>query len=106
MYTHTPTYAPYTQNRQSTQKKGYTLPRGIVTNSDITRIINSDAIQSVVRPAIKQKRKHNRQKKNPLKNFGVKVRLNPYATAVRRNAILAQAKNLKAKAENVAKARA
>lgn len=34
----------------STQKKGYKLPRAPMTNSDLTRLINSDEVQSVVRP--------------------------------------------------------
>ena len=32
------------------QKKGYKLPRGLLTNADLTRLINSDEIQSIVRP--------------------------------------------------------
>jgi len=39
--------------RESKQKKGYTLPRNLMFNSDLTRLINSDEIQSKVRPAIK-----------------------------------------------------
>merc|ERR1711874_967622 len=66
--------------RQSTTKKGYTLPRTIMTNSDLTRIINSDEIQSKLRPAVKTVKRHYR-KKNPLKNLGAKVILNPYALA-------------------------
>ena len=34
----------------SAQKKGYKLPRGLMTNADLTRLINSDEIQSIVRP--------------------------------------------------------
>ncbi len=34
----------------SEQKKGYKLPRAPMTNSDLTRLINSDEVQSVVRP--------------------------------------------------------
>jgi len=76
--------------RESTQKHGYKLPHAIMTNSDLTRIINSDEIQSKIRaPANPNNRHHNRQKKNPLKNFGVKVRLNPYAQVQKRARILA-----------------
>ena len=32
-------------------KKGFKLPRSVMTNSDLTRLINSDEIQSVVRRA-------------------------------------------------------
>ena len=36
----------------STMKKGYRLPRPIMANSDLARVINSDEIQSVLRPKI------------------------------------------------------
>lgn len=39
-----------TVEAESTQKKGYKLPRAPMTNSDLTRLINSDEVQSVVRP--------------------------------------------------------
>jgi large subunit ribosomal protein L4e len=78
--------------RASTVKTGYTLPQNVMANSDLTRIINSDEIQSKVRaPKNPNNRKHNRQHKNPNKNFGVKVRLNPYALVQRRARILAAA---------------
>jgi len=70
-------------DRESTQKTGYTLPHNIINNSDITRLINSDEIQSTLRPTNK-KIVRSRLKKNPLKNLGVKVRLNPYALTLRR----------------------
>ncbi len=61
-------------------KSGYTLPANIVSNTDITRLINSAEIQAVVRPAgqATQKRSHV-LKKNPLKNKQILLRLNPYA---------------------------
>jgi len=71
-------------------KKGYSLPRPIVTNADLARIINSDEVQSVLRPAVTQ-RKYPAHKKNPLKNKGVMDKLNPYATAVRRAELKAAA---------------
>jgi hypothetical protein len=37
-----------THDKPSTAKKGYKLPRSIMANSDLTRIINSDEIQSIV----------------------------------------------------------
>lgn len=39
-----------TYTTASESKKGYTLPRSCMTNSDLTRLINSDEIQTVVRP--------------------------------------------------------
>jgi large subunit ribosomal protein L4e len=67
-------------------KSGYSLPSNIVSNSDVTRIINSSEIQAVVRPAgqATQKRTHV-LKKNPLKNKQVLLRLNPYAKAFSAN---------------------
>ena len=61
-------------------KSGYSLPANIITSTDVTRIVNSSEIQAVLRPAgpAVQKRTHT-QKKNPLKNKQVLLRLNPYA---------------------------
>eukprot|EP00871_Galdieria_phlegrea_P003774 jgi/Galph1/4398/GphlegSOOS_G3113.1 len=62
----------------SVQKNGYTLPKNIMTNCDITRIINSDEVQSVLRPKIMKQRKQIR-KRNPLKNKKEMLKLNPYS---------------------------
>jgi large subunit ribosomal protein L4e len=86
-----------TTRRASSVKKNYKLPVNMVTNSDITRIINSDEVQSKLRPARHHVRRY-RQKKNPLKNLGVMVRLNPYSLAARRAEILAQQRRKKATA--------
>jgi large subunit ribosomal protein L4e len=58
-----------------------------LSNADIARIINSDEVQAVVNPARKPT-KHVRQKKNPLKNLNVLLKLNPYAQTQKRLAIL------------------
>lgn len=81
-------FGTYSQGSQT--KTGYSLPKHIVTNGDLERIINSDAVQSKLRPAIKQQKLHGR-KKNPLKNLGVMVRLNPYAVTMKRTEMQAQA---------------
>lgn len=39
-----------TVETESKEKKGYRLPQAPMTNSDLTRLINSDEIQSIVRP--------------------------------------------------------
>jgi len=88
--------------RESTSKKGYKLPRGSVNNSDITRIINSDEVQSKVRAAKTSVKLHANLKKNPLKNLGVLVRLNPYALTLRRAELLLQEKKAAAKAAKLA----
>lgn len=67
-----------TQKTGSSAKKGWRLPRPMMTNTDITRIINSDEVQSVCRAPIKNTFVR-RQKKNPLKNKQTMLRLNPYS---------------------------
>ncbi|CAI8601880.1 unnamed protein product [Vicia faba] len=91
-------------DKASDKKKGYVLPRAKMTNSDLTRIINSDEVQSVVRP-IKKDLKRATLKKNPLKNLNVMLRLNPYAKTAKRMALLAEAERLKSKKEKLDKKR-
>jgi len=86
--------------RVSAVKKGYKLPANIVSNSDITRIINSDEVQSKVRAAKPAARRVLR-KKNPLRNLGAMVRLNPYALTVRRAELLNQQRQAKARAAKI-----
>merc|ERR1711981_1006145 len=69
----------------SEEKKGFRVPRSMMTNSDLPRIINSDEVQSKVVPA-KTQGKFRRIKKNPLKNLGTMVKLNPYAMKQKRQA--------------------
>merc|ERR1719237_1227251 len=57
-------------------KKGYRLPRAAMENADLARIINSDEVQSVLRPKLEAPKKCS-AKKNPLKNKFVMARLNP-----------------------------
>lgn len=88
-----------TFRKSAALKKDYHLPHPIIANPDVTRIINSDEIQSVCRAAkSKTTRRPFTQKKNPLRNIGVLVRLNPYAKVVRRQELRNQRKIVKAKA--------
>jgi len=89
----------------SAQKKGYKLPRHIMSNGDLARIINSDEVQSVVAPQ-KASKARAPLKKNPLRNLGALLKLNPYAKAARRMELLASAQRAGAKADKVAAARA
>ena len=69
----------------SALKKDFLLPSNVVYNADIGRLINSAEVQAVVRP-VKGGPLTKRaavQKKNPLKNRQVLLRLNPYAKAFR-----------------------
>jgi len=65
------------------EKKGYQLNRPTLTNADIARIINSNEVQKVVRPARSNNRVHEVQKKNPLVNRKMMDRLNPNAKVLR-----------------------
>merc|ERR1712087_192651 len=60
-------------------KKGYNLPRAHMEHGDVSRIINSSEVQSVLRPKLKAPKKF-AVKKNPLKNPMVMARLNPGVT--------------------------
>ncbi|XP_075513029.1 large ribosomal subunit protein uL4z-like [Primulina tabacum] len=89
-----------TFDKPSEKKKGYVLPRAKMVNADLARIINSDEVQSVVKP-IKKDIKRATLKKNPLKNLNVMLKLNPYAKTARRMALLAEADRVKAKQEKL-----
>jgi large subunit ribosomal protein L4e len=87
-------------DKVSEKKKGYLLPRAKMANADLPRIINSDEVQSVVRP-IKKEVKRAPMKKNPLKNLNAMLKLNPYAKTARRMALLAEAQRVKSKKEKL-----
>ena len=76
-------------DKVSEKKNKYLLPRPKMLNGDLARIINSDEIQSVVRP-IKKNFVRAPMKKNPLKNLNVMLKLNPYAKTARRMSLLAE----------------
>merc|ERR1712048_1133924 len=65
-----------TQKSMAKEKHHYHLPRAVMSNPDVLRIIHSDEVQSVVRSV--GKKMIVERKKNPLKNKGVMHRLNPY----------------------------
>lgn len=71
-----------TSTKFSKAKTGYKLPKSIVTNSDLARVINSDEIQSVLRPTMSSKRDYVRSR-NPLKNKALMAELNPYVEVIR-----------------------
>jgi len=86
-----------TYKRASTDKVDYKLPRPLLTNADLTRIINSDEVQSVLKDKVSQRTQHTR-KKNPLKNLGALIKLNPYAKTLKRRELLAKEQRDKKKA--------
>jgi large subunit ribosomal protein L4e len=64
-------------------KNGFNLPRSFMTNADLARIINSDEVQSVLRPttstiAVIPK------KANAVTNTAARVSLNPYYSEVQK----------------------
>jgi large subunit ribosomal protein L4e len=62
-------------------KKGFFLPSNVVAQADLSRLINSSEIQSVLKaPKGEARTKRGAvQKKNPLRNKQVLLRQNPYA---------------------------
>ncbi|XP_065865793.1 large ribosomal subunit protein uL4-like [Euphorbia lathyris] len=87
-------------DKLSEKKKGYVLPRSKMVNADLARIINSDEVQSVVKP-IQKGIKRAPLKKNPLKNLNSMLKLNPYAKTARRMSLLAEAERVKSKKEKL-----
>jgi large subunit ribosomal protein L4e len=75
-----------TYKKGSEVKVGFRLPRVALTNSDLNRLINSQEIQSHLRPK-KERQRPTALKRNPLKNLGHLVRLNPYAKVQRAQTI-------------------
>ncbi|VAI38022.1 unnamed protein product [Triticum turgidum subsp. durum] len=84
----------------SSKKKGFVLPRPKMTNADLGRLINSDEVQSVVKP-INKEVKRREARKNPLKNAAAVLKLNPYFGTARRMAVLAEAARVKARKEKI-----
>lgn len=70
-------------------KRDFLLPSNVVAQPDIAKLINSSEVQSVLRPvkggAITKRGVV--QKKNPLRNRQVLLRLNPYAAAYRKEGL-------------------
>ncbi|KAL2935782.1 60S ribosomal protein L4-1 [Bienertia sinuspersici] len=93
-----------TFDKVSEKKNKYVLPRAKMLNADLARIINSDEIQSVVRP-IKKDYVRAPMKKNPLKNLNVMLKLNPYAKTAKRMSLLAEKQRAAAKENKLQKKR-
>ena len=75
-----------TYRKAAELKAGYHLPRSSMSNPDVARVINSDEVQSVLRAKQSSRtRRPYTQKKNPLRNKAVMLRLNPYSAVVSRH---------------------
>jgi len=85
----------------SANKKGFSMPRPILANADLQRILQADEIKAALKPR-RSATKRSTVKKNPLKNIKTMLKLNPYAAVQKRAAFNAAAKNA---AEKAAKAK-
>jgi len=87
-----------TYRKGSELKHDYHLPAPQMVNPDLVRLINSDEIQSALKPAGPKHTPRPMRKKNPLRNLNALLRLNPYAKTLRRRELLTQEVKHKAKA--------
>merc|ERR1719291_1241491 len=83
-----------TLKRGAPLKKGYHLPRAMMENADIARIINSTEVQSVLRAKLEPRKKF-AMKKNPLKIKAVMNKLNPGSTKMKKLRARAQTEGTK-----------
>jgi len=86
-----------TYKRAAAEKNGYKLPRPLLGNADLARIINSDEVQSSLREKVPNQKVHIRRK-NPLKNLGFMIKLNPYAKTAHRRELVAKEQREKSRA--------
>lgn len=75
-----------TLKTESQYKSGWTLPHAVLTNADIGRIINSNEIQSAIRPK-KESTTLRPRKRNPLVNAAAMAHLNPFALTRQRRLV-------------------
>lgn len=88
-----PLYGSY--QKKSQMKFGYSLPRAIVTTSNLAKIIKSPEVLSLLRKKKRNKR-YPKHRKNPLNNLLVMLKFNPYAKTTRRKELLASHPRVKA----------
>jgi len=91
-----------TWRKPSATKKGWNLPQPKMANTDLSALLKSEAIRSVLR-APNRKVSRAVVRTNPLKNIRTMLQLNPYAAVIKKNAELVAQKNLRAKALVIAK---
>jgi len=84
----------YGSYNEQGEKKGYSLQRPLFTNSDLGRIINSNEIQSVLRP-VKTQKNSRVINRNPLKNKTAMKKLNPAMEEVQKMRADHEAKKVK-----------
>ena len=69
----------------SASKKGFAMPRPIMANADLQRILQDDVVKAALRPRRSATRRST-VKKNPLKNIKTMLKLNPYVAVQKRAA--------------------
>merc|ERR1711942_242909 len=69
----------------SENKKGFSMPRPIMANADLQRILQADEVKAALKPR-RAATKRVTVKKNPLKNIKTMLKLNPYAAVQKRAA--------------------
>jgi len=74
-----------TFSKWSEAKASFKIPRAVIGNADVTKVINSDEVQSALR--LKNSKPFQPYKANPFKNIGAMLKLNPYAMTQKRRAI-------------------
>jgi large subunit ribosomal protein L4e len=90
----------------SSSKKGWKPPANIMAVPDLSRVINSDEIQSAVNaPKEGKNRAHAPLKRNPLKNKAAMERLNPYAKVAAQMNAAAEKERSAAKAKKTSSKR-
>jgi len=72
-------------------KKGFSIPRPIMANADLQRILQADEVKAALRPR-RAATARTTVKKNPLKNIKTMLKLNPYVAVQKRAAQKACAK--------------
>merc|ERR1712098_832070 len=92
-----------TWRKPSSAKANWNLPQPKMANTDLSALPKSEAIRKVLR-APNKKVKRAVVKTNPLKNIRTMLQLNPYSAVQKKNAVLTEAKNIRAKALKAAKA--
>jgi len=71
----------------ATLKKGYNLPKPIMSNTDLSRLLKSQEIRKVLAPPKKTVHRSVRRL-NPLSNTRQLIKLNPFAAVTKRRALL------------------
>lgn len=74
-----------TWHKKASLKNNYNLPYPMMTNTDLTRLFKSDEIKSVLRHRRRPVPRRTR-KLNPLRHIRAMIKLNPYASVLKRRA--------------------